>query len=400
HLTPDEKKRERQIQGEIMVLDEEITVLKEQEEKRKQKAFGKMNQDQGLQEEDENKFFDFQIKKSVPVNKVKPIQDFVLRNYDVHEDLRKADVYAVMAALATGKPKDEITARAMGHVAKGATTSVMLTEFLSSQLLDGGLSHSHVVRSGANVFTMNEPTTRWVKITTYPTFEWKAESASTTDKTVVFSDVEFSAKTFRGFVTCSGEQLQDAHNINSALRTVFNRSVANSIDTACLFGSGTGAEPQGIVNYSNVNNYDANGLITSYDPFIYAMALVADDNGLPEEKLNTSIMTPNVWRQLQLMIDANYNPLQRPPVLANHRFLHTTKPPDNLLAPGNRTTIVMGGFDSLNIGVRLQTQVVITPVQADTFEYSFFVAFRGDVKPTREESFAIITDVYAPDTIT
>src|SRR5690349_1432385 len=96
-LTQNEKYEFDGIESNIKKLDNEIAGLEKEENKRKQKAFARMNSDQGLQEDEGQKFFDFQIQKSVPVNKAKPIQDFVLRNYDVPEDLQKADVYSVMA---------------------------------------------------------------------------------------------------------------------------------------------------------------------------------------------------------------------------------------------------------------------------------------------------------------
>lgn len=400
-LTQAQKSEERGLRTQIEELTSEISALESKENLSKRNAFNKIKTSTDSLTESEENIFDFQILKKTAINTKKPIQDFVLRNYDIPEDLQKANVYSVIAAMATGKPKDEITKRAMNHVTKGATSSVMLTEFLSSQLLDGGLSHSHLAKSGMSIFTMEEPTVRFVKIGTYPTFEWKTELATTTDKSAVFDDVQFDTKTLRGFVNVSGEQLQDAKNIDKSLRTVFSRSIGNSIDTAGLFGSGVGAEPQGIVHYSDVNNYALNDAIENYDPWIHAMKLIADENGDPESTIDTSIMSPSAWRDLNLLKESTTDaPLARPAVLANHRFLHTTKVPTNLGGAGNKTEIVMGGFSSLNLGVRLQTDIIITPVQADKYQYSFFVVFRGDFKPTREQDFAVISGVYAPDIIT
>lgn len=410
-LTTEQRTTLRTLAQELRDLDEQITDQGLLEEAGLAKAMvgarrisgdaGERTQEE-KNEEKRNLNFDFQIYKKAEV-KHGPITEWQLRNFDINEKMQRANVYQVLAAMhpmADAKTFSPATKYALDQVFenRAATTTALVTEFLAAQLIDGGLSKSRLAEAGMQVQVLEEKTKRFAKITGYPTFEWVAEQAQTSDKTVTFSSVDFESKTLRGFVTISGEQAQDCHNLDMALRTVFQRSIGNSIDTAGLYGEGTATEPEGIKNYSNVNTYDLNDAISSYDPWVHAAKLILDDNGdIPTH----SIIGPNVWRDLNLLRGTNEQANVPPPWdMANHKFLVTSKIAEDEGTPANRQTIFLGGFRTVNLGVRLSTRVIISPVESDKFQWNYFVVTRGDIKPYREEDLAIITNVSSPDTLT
>jgi HK97 family phage major capsid protein len=405
-LTDEQRTSLNNFKTELRDLDlqiEDQETLTEMEVRREMKGAVRITDDgprdpDDIAEERANPNFDFTIKKKAEI-KHGPIAEWYLRNFDVKEKIQRANVYNVMKALHPHSQKvtNAATIAALDEC-RSASGTALITEFLSAQLIDGGLSKSRLAQAGMQVQVMEEPTKRFAKVTAYPTFTWEAENATTTDKTVTFSSVDLESKTLRGFVTVSGELAQDGHNLDSALRAVFNKSIGNSVDTAGLYGAGTATEPEGIKYYTNVNTLNHNDSIENYDMFIKAAKLILDDNG---ELPTHSIMNPSAWMHFNLLKEATTNaPLALPAALRNHTFLETSKLPENEGTPANRQTIFMGGFRSLNLGVRLQTQVMISPVVADKFQFQYFVAFRGDLKPYREEDFAIITNVSAPDVIT
>lgn len=335
------------------------------------------------------------LKKSKPDTSLSPISDFALRNYDVHEDTRKANVYSVLSALATGKPNNRFTEAALGQVRSVSGGGSILNPFLSAQLWDGGIAKSHLAQLGMKTLLMESDSHKFAKITGYPNFEWAAAGAQTSDKTATIGSVSLDAKTFRGFVKVDGELLDSGLNTTSVLEQMFNTAAGNAIDTAGLIGSGVGAEPQGIKNYSNVNVYSmgTNGAqLSNYDPYLEATKLIYDDNAPTP---TGAIMAPRTWLTQSKFKATDNQPLQLPPALRDMTFRETSKIPvaDTQGSSNLASSIYLGGFDKLFLGVLLNTTIIITPVAADTFTYNFFLVFRGDFKPEREENFGVIKGI-------
>jgi HK97 family phage major capsid protein len=379
-LTQDEKNLFEDVETSIAQIDEILKINKE-------KTFNHLKSDNNMSNsntwgdaEEGKPIFNFYIKKTVPTNKAMPISTWVLKNYDINEDAQMARVEDVIVALCTGKIKNKATEAAMVSM-KSVSGSATLTEFLSAQLWESGIAKSHLANSGMQTFLMDEPTVRFPKITAYPALEWKAENAQTTDRTVTIAGVERQAKTLRGFTVISGELMQDGHNVGNAINRAFSVSVGNSVDEAGLAGAGGADEPEGIINYSNVSTYSlGQASITSFDPWIDTIKEILDNNGSVPD---TSIMSPQTWAQVQkLKSDVELMPLPRPEVLKDHRFLESTKMPNNF--------VVMGNFASLHLGIRLNTQIVISPVLSDTFQHNILGVFRGEFFPEREADFGLL----------
>lgn len=347
------------------------------------------------EDETEKRFLDFQIKEKVPVNRKMPATDYVLRNYDIDQRMQKVNVYSVIAGLCGRQfPAGSATDYALQTEKRSLTSSALLNPFLSAQLLDGGLAKARVIQAGAKTFVMSEDTTKWVRVATYPTLEWKAQLASTTERTAAFENVTFEAKTLRGFITIAGEVLRGSTmNVEQALKQVFSKSIANGVDTAALVGAG-GDAPTGIENYSDVNVVSWNDNIDDFDAWVAAQQAIYEEDG---NDINASIMSPDAWSQIaRLKGTSEFQPIQPPFFLKDHKFLQTSKLSD----PGQPTTIFTGAWESLNIGVRLNAEIILTPVSASTYGYDMLAVFRGDIKPDREEDFAIIEGVQAAPALT
>lgn len=399
HLTPEERKKEKNLHSEIRLLQQDVKELESNENRLKNLARLKMDNVISDFDEDGISSQYFQIKKSVPVDRARPVSDFVLRNYDVDETMQKVNVYSVIAGLAgrqykPGSPTDF----ALGEIRKsGLTNDALLNPYLSAQLIDGGMSKSRLAQAGMKVFNMLEGEHKFAKIDTYPTFEWKAPLASTTERTTVFSSVTFDAKTLRGWIEIPGETLVNAHNIESILQNVFSKAMGNGIDSAGLFGAGGADEPLGITNYVGVPTFAWSDPLDNYDWLVHAQKLVHLEDG-PD--LTASIMSPDAWSQLVRMKGtAEFQPVPPPFFFENHKFLQTSKSLQTL-GTGTQSEIVVGGFSSLNLGVRLQVKLIMTPVIAETFSYKMLAVFMGDFQPDRVEDFAVVTNVDTAPAIT
>ena len=396
-LTDEETKKLNQIEKDIRVLDLEIENLEKTQGNSLHKAKIKaMNTTFENIEETESMNLDFQIAKRVPVNRAMPATDHVLRNFDIAEKMQKANVYSVIAGLGGRKYQaGSVTDYALEQTKRSLTSSALLNPFLSAQLLDGGLSQSRLVQAGMKTFVMQEGTHKFARIDTYPELEWKAELAPTTERTAVFSPVTFAGKTLRGWIKMGGETLLNALNIEQAMRTVFNRAIGNGVDTAGLIGAGGADEPLGVANYVGVPTVAWNSTLDNYDAFVQGQKLVYDEDG-PD--LSATILSPDAWSQLARAKGyAEYQPIRPPMALENHKFLQTSKiQPDG----SDETLAVMGGFESLNLGVRLSAEIILTPVIAETYSYNMLAVFNGDFQPNRVEDFAVITDIAASPALT
>lgn len=406
-LTVQENKEIDEVERKIHELDAEIAPLQKNEDRKKKlvaakfsseshmnKSFGEMDDDEDEMNQDhiEKQSFDFQIKKSTPFDRARPVSDFVLRNFDVDDKMKKANVYAVIAGLCgrkyqPGSPNDY----ALDQIQKSSmSASALLNPYLSAQLLEGALSKSRLAEAGMKTFAMLSGEHKFARVATYPTLEWKGELDSTTERTITFDNVTFSAKTLRGYISVGAETMKDALNIETALRSVFSKALGNGIDTAGLFGAGGADEPLGVANYVGVPTVSWNSTLDSYDPFIAAQKAVYEEDG---GDLTASIMAPDAWSQLARLKGTNeLNPVNPPFWMKDHKFLQTTKVPTNT-GSGNQSQIIMGGFNNLNLGVRLQAEVILTPVIAETYSYNMLAVFRGDFQPNRVEEFAVIENV-------
>src|SRR5690606_31147851 len=83
----------------------------------------------------------------------------------------------------------------------------------------------------------------------------------------------------------------------------------------------------------------------------------------------------------------------------NFKFFQTSKVVQTEGDEGNNSTIFVGGFPSLNLGVRLQAEIILTPVSASTYGYDMLAVFRGDWQCERVTDLCLIEEV-SPATLT
>lgn len=389
----DEQRTYDETKKEIESISNRIEILREKLEREKKEIGGYSSEPQKEDEEQRT----FQYFKKTKDDPNKKYQQFVLRNKNVNPIMEKVDVFKYMRALATGKTFGD---RAISHAmdeTRSVTGTGILNDYLSAQLWDSALPKTRLAQAGMQTIPLENGTHKIAKATTLPSFEWKSELSPTTERTAVFDNVTFNAKTLRGYCRISGELLMDGINTDAAIRRVMSTAAANEIDRAGLVGSGVGAEPAGLLNLANINEYDlgTNGAqITSHDPFIEGMKLVLEDSGpMPSH----CILSPRTWATVAKFKEATTNaPMGYPMALNQVTFLETAQVPNTYSSGSASSTLsvaFLGGFDSYYLGTRLDTTVMVTPVVADEYAYDFLLAFRGDFQASREEDMSIITHI-------
>ena len=347
---------------------------------------------------EDEKIFSFQIKKPVKQDRSRPISDFILRNFDIDPDIQKASVFSVMRSLATGKTyKNRATERALDEMRAFSGTAI-LNPFLSAQVWEGSLSKSRLAAAGMRTFPLESNQHKFAQVATYPTFEWKAESASTTERTVSLTSRSVDAEFLRGWFNVSAEILNYGANTEQVLRNICTKSASNEIDRAGLIGSGSTPEPEGVLNYTNLNAFSAgaNGGKISTNRFAWFNSVIEMIHNDNEDTPTAAIMSPREWKALNDLVDDVENPLQIPPALRDIAWYQTSKVPTNLdagTATGVASAIIFGGFEQLYLGIGMDIEVKVLQIEKETNEYPFFLGFSGNFIPQREEAFGALTDI-------
>ncbi len=384
HLTAEEKDRIYRLEKELTEIDEELKPLRAEENRMKRKIGMNNLQDTIDEEFDETPSSEIAFfKKGVQIART-PIVDHVRANKQIAPE-EQVSVWKVLPALLGKKTKDRKVLDAVAGIRALSGNANVLNDYLSGQILDAALPKSRLIQAGMKVIPLLSGTHRFGKIGTIPDLEWKNELDSTTERTASIDSVEFTARTLRGWVQCSSEFLQDGVNAEEIIRRLLTTAVAQGIDSAGLTGSGTPPVPLGLLNNTDIPKFNV-GSLTSYDDLIVGQRLIWENDG---DDATAVILSPNAMAQYAALKGTVEGQTINPPaLLGDLKFLQTSK-----LSGASTSDAVMGNFNSLVLGVRLEATLYISPVISETYAHKFLIAFRGDVQCARAEDFAILEDI-------
>ncbi len=281
----------------------------------------------------------------------------------------------------------------------GSAGGYTIPEILSADLIDLMRAKSRVMEAGAKTFTMESADQLFAKLTADPSPSWLHEGAEMTETAPTFGQIRFTARTLRMLVKVPRELLEDSINLNGKLPTIFAAAMAGELDRVALLGSGEGAEPLGVLNFTDINSVsmgDNGAELADYSPLIDAIYEIEVDNA---ETPTTAIMHPRTKSQFSKLEDTTGQPLSRPDEIKAMRFLSTSKlsiVEDQGTATGECSSIVVGGFQELLIGMRSGLRVL--PLEqrfAENNMIGFAVFLRADVGAFNENSLCKIIGIKA-----
>lgn len=127
-----------------------------------------------------------------------------------------------------------------------------------------------------------------------PVAAWRAENAAVTETAPTFDAVTFQPKSLACLVKVSLELLQDSVNVEEALTNALVRSLAVTLDQACLFGDGTGNAPVGLFSTTGISTVSmgTNGASADYDAFVDALYELEQANAGPAAAAIVNPRTP------------------------------------------------------------------------------------------------------------
>jgi HK97 family phage major capsid protein len=302
---------------------------------------------------------------------------------------------AVCRAMALGGGSPAVrNALSIGTDSAGGVTVPVLT---SSMVIDALRARCTVFQAGAQTLVLDgAKSTTIAAIVSDPTATWRAENAAVSTSDMSFSPVTLTPKTLAVTVLASRELIEDSLNLNEALMMSVAAAFAQELDRVALLGSGTGAVPKGIVNISGVGSYSmgANGAaITSYDPFVQALAVLRGANA---QDPTAVIINPRTDLEINLLKDSQNRPLGRPKAIENLPFLVTSKLPITETQGTSSTAChaFMGNFEELLIGVRTELRIeILRERYADNLQFGFLCYLRADVAVKHAASFCSIVGI-------
>jgi HK97 family phage major capsid protein len=167
--------------------------------------------------------------------------------------------------------------------------------------------------------------------------------------------------------------------------------MAVELDRVALFGSGTAPEPQGVVNFSGVQEVAHNMGLETYNTLISARTLIKTANF---DGVSAYIMHPREEGVIAGFVGNDAHPLQLPPAIAEVPFLTSTSVPIDGGAGSDEGSIITGKFDNLMIGLRHGVTIQILKERfQDTGQYGFIAFMRADIAATHENAFCKITGI-------
>lgn len=318
------------------------------------------------------------------------------KNNNVSENMEGMTFGDLAKAYLIG-PQNDREARALSEGTNSAG-GYTVPQSIAVDIIDMARKKSHLLNLGMNIVPMEDgkkSSHSMAKLLTGVNAQWRAENIEITDGDPTFGSVSWAFKTLGALVIVSNELLQDSLNIVDALNMEFTKSFSDELDRVGLVGSGSGAEPKGISQYSNVNVYEmaANGAaISNFSPILQAIQLIREDNHEP----NGLIMSPRTLATIDDLRDEIEQPMRRPFSLENLPFLQTTKigNADTQGSSSNASKIIMGDFSKLYLGVRLNLQIIPLKERFAEFNQTGFLAvMRADIKPYHEEAFGMVKGI-------
>ena len=168
----------------------------------------------------------------------------------------------------------------------------------------------------------------------------------------------------------------------------FVQTFAVELDRVALVGSGTGAEPEGVLNATGVTEIDlAATTMTRYQTLVALRRDVQKANGKP----TAWVMNHTTQSELAGLEDSTNQPLRAPEYYSELDAFATGGVPDDEGAGNDESPVFIGNWSDLLIGIRHDTSIQLNPfLKAGTGEISFFVHLRADVKLARPASFGRI----------
>lgn len=221
-------------------------------------------------------------KGNIFLNKGENLSDRILLNDSNMHLNRQGALGDIIKGYVTGKWADDNIKNAISTTATG----VLIPEILSSKIIDRARNLSLFTNAGVPIYPMEEGNMTISRVKTDPSFSFKEEGKEGKEANFELDSIKFKAKTCYGYAYVTMEAIKSSRNLDDIVQQVFAQAMANTIDSAFIYGqkndegSYDDFAPSGIMNDSEINSITATEN-SGYDDFIKAIGKVRKSNGIP-----------------------------------------------------------------------------------------------------------------------
>jgi HK97 family phage major capsid protein len=262
---------------------------------------------------------------------------------------------------------------------------------LAGEMIDRLRAESVMVAAGARTVPLTSDNLSIAKLATDPTPAFRAENAAIAESDPTFSSVTLTPRSLAVMTKVSRELFEDSLNLESELPRILSVAMAKEMDRIGLLGSGSAPEPRGISNQSGIGTTALDAALTSYAPLLAAQTGILSANAGP---VSAMIMHPRDAGDLAGLTDTTNQPLNAPATLSGIPMLTTTAIPTDGGTGSNESTIFVGNFSHVMIGVRSGVRVdVLRERYADSHQYGLVAHMRFDIAVQHAAAFHTITGV-------
>lgn len=293
----------------------------------------------------------------------------------------------------------------VGSSAGGGYT--VATDLLASSFIEL-LRNKMVVRKlGATILSGLQGNVAIPKQSGGATAYWVAESNAPTESQQTFDQVTLTPKTVGAYTDMSRKLIiQSSIDIESFVRNDLATILALAIDKAAINGSGSGAEPTGILNTSGIGNVGTSPAAPTFANMIELWSDVAAENA--DIGALAFLTNPLVCAKLmQVFTNATYGEI---PVwqggpgdgsMLGYKAMVSNQVPSNLGSSTGATTgvlvlsaIIFGNWADLLIGEWSGTDILVDPYTNSTSGTVRIVALQDvDIAVRHAESFSAMKEV-------
>ena len=287
-------------------------------------------------------------------------------------------------------PRNEMERRALaeGTDAAGGITVPVIT---STRMIDRLRAESVVIRAGAQTVPLTSDQQKIARLATDPAPAFRAENAAITESDPTFDSVTFVPRSLALMIKISRELYEDSLNLERELPRVMAVALAKEVDKIALLGTGTAPEPRGVLNTTGVGATALGGALSSYAPLLVAQTGIATANAGPTTAI---IGHPREFGDLATLADSTGQPLRKPDALSEIPMLSTTAIPIDGGGGSNESTLFMGNWSNLMLGIRSGVRVeVLRERFADNHQLGLIAHMRFDVQLQHPAAFWKITGI-------
>lgn len=265
--------------------------------------------------------------------------------------------------------------------------SAAVPESVAAQIIDYAFERSSVMAAGATLLTMPTKSMTIARVTDPGALEVKIENEAFTGDDITVDGVELNSFTIGNVFVMSRELAQDAPNFEQTVTRTISNLLADAIDNYSLNGAGT-TEPLGLLATPHLGNISDYGLLDGWGAILQAWAAVAGEN----HEVNAILANPATIARLDALSMASLQ--ERPEVLRGiNRYISNKLESDGGVSD-DESTLVVGDFSKLIVGVRANAQVEISPTAGEAFakhQIMVKITWRGDVAVAQPKAFCKVT---------